>query len=389
MLQTHAESKHMRDVRKVSLLVSHEIKRTCEVYMWREAGPGITSISRLRSGSSTTANSATRKKASRTQRRNLCAMAPPKYTNKKSLLTHFLCLPLLTTTSTPQLQESLSRLKESVTRSERSEIPASEDAEANASTTNFTIPENAFRPLGVLHLTLGVMSLRSEEKMAAAKNFLESLDLSELLAESGRPLANSSPGKDMLNENNPPQSQPDPPSPDSGAQAPTVLETFKRTVTPPALSSSRTSTAPLVVSLQGLQAFPKPRNATVLHCPPHDPTSRLHPFCLRLKQRFVDAGFIEPENRPLVLHATIVNTVYAKRDRRNEKRRMGSVTFDATEIMRTYNENCGVEAGTAMGEFVWANDILIDRVRICEMGAKAVENTVLGQEYAVFAERII
>ena len=98
---------------------------------------------------------------------------------------------------------------------------------------------------------------------------------------------------------------------------------------------------------------------------------------------------MEPETRPLVLHATIVNTVYAKKDRRHEKRRMGSISFDATEIMRTYNEKVGIEAGSAMGEFVWANDILIDRVRICEMGAKIVEDEKLGQEYAVFAEKII
>jgi activating signal cointegrator complex subunit 1 len=104
---------------------------------------------------------------------------------------------------------------------------------------------------------------------------------------------------------------------------------------------------------------------------------------------FVEAGLMEPENRPLVLHATIVNTVYAKQDRRNEKRRMGSISFDVTDILRIYNEKGGIDRGGAMGEFVWANDILIDRVRICEMGAKAVYDTTLEQEYTVFAEKII
>lgn len=316
-------------------------------------------------------------------------MATQKYTNRKPPLTHFLCLPLLTTTSIPQLQESLSRFKLAVTRPNKVETRPGEDVEASGSTTDVVIPEKAFRPLGVLHLTLGVMSLRNEEKMNDAKDFLERLDLSQLLAESGRNVAASNQGKDGSRGDDNVQLPLDHPPSEPVETKATFLETLKRAVTPPPLSRPQVSAEPLTVSLQGLQAFPNPRRATVLHCPPRDPTLRLHPFCLKLKQMFVEAGLMEPENRPLVLHATIVNTVYAKQDRRNEKRRMGSISFDATDILRIYNEKGGIDRGGAMGEFVWADDILIDRVRICEMGAKAVDDTTLEQEYTVFAEKII
>jgi activating signal cointegrator complex subunit 1 len=316
-------------------------------------------------------------------------MASRKYSNQKPPLTHFLCLPLLTTTSIPQLQESLSLFKQSVTHLAGSETPVNEDAEATASTTKALIPEKAFRPLGVLHLTLGVMSLRGEKKMNAAKDLLERLNLSKLLVESENHPAESNHGKDGSCVNHSAHMGLDSPPSECGGTAPAVLETLKRAVTPPPLSRPNLSAEPLVISLQGLQAFPRPDKATVLHCPPRDQTSRLYPFCLKLKQIFTEAGLLEPETRPLVLHATIVNTVYAKNDRRYEKRRTSSISFNATEIMRTYNEKMGIEDGNAAGEFVWANDILIDRVRICEMGAKRVEDEKLGQEYAVFAEKII
>jgi activating signal cointegrator complex subunit 1 len=308
-------------------------------------------------------------------------MASPKYTNRKPPLTHFLCLPLLTPASIPQLQESLSRFKLSVASPNRAETPAGDDADTSASTTDAVIPEKAFRPLGVLHLTLGVMSLRSPDKINDAKDLLESLDLSQLLREAGRDPAVSSQDNDGPSGDDNAQRRQDHPPSEPAETDPTCLETLN--------FRPKLSAEPLIVSLQGLHAFPSPRKATVLHCPPCDPTSRLHPFCLKVKQMFVEAGLMEPENRPLVLHATIVNTVYAKRDRRNEKRRVGSISFDATEIVRKYNEHGGTSHGGAPGEFVWADDILIDRVRICEMGAEAVDDATLEQEYKVFAEKII
>lgn len=322
-------------------------------------------------------------------KRPIHAMATPKYSTKKPTLTHFLCFPLLTTTSIPQLQESLSNFRHTVSRPSRAETPAHEDAEVAGSSTDVVIPEKAFRALGVLHLTLGVMSLRTEEKLKDARDLLESLDLAQLLAESCQGLEDSSGARDAPTVDIREQSRVDTAPPDHGGPAVTVLETIQRAVMPPLLSRPRVPAEPLVVSLQGLQAFPNPRKATVLHCPPQDPTARLYPFSLRLKQRFIDVGLMESENRPLVLHATIVNTVYAKKDRRHETRRTGTISFDATEIMRKYNEEGGFQQGSPSGAFVWAKDILIDRVRICEMGAKAVDDPTLQQEYTVFAEKTI
>ena len=265
---------------------------------------------------------------------------------KKPPLTHFVCIPLLTPTSIPQLKESLQSFKDAVSSPERT----------------VTIPEKAFRPLGVLHLTLGVMSLTEASQLEAAKTLLRSLNLQELL-----------------------QAGPEAPHPSPGDEKSASLTSLSRAITPPPLSKPNQDRTPLVVTLEGLQAFPSPSKATVLHLPPHDPTSRLYPFCHRLRQAFVDAGFVQPEDRPLVLHATIVNTVYAKTDRRGEKRRMGRITFDATGLMERYDG------------LVWASGVEIEGVRICEMGARAMEvegggdgDEGLGQEYtAVMEKRIL
>jgi len=320
----------------------------------------------------------------------LGAMASPKYTNKKPPLTHFLCLPLLTPSSIPQLRASLSRFQQSASRPTVPEGPGSEGGDTDVSIPKPLIPEKAFRPLGVLHLTLGVMSLRSEEKVQAANHLLQSLNLAEFLTGPGEQSESSKPERESPDEPGRTLSTPESQPIEGAEQAPGILETLSRVVTPPPLPTPESSFAePIVIFLQGLQAFPKPQKATVLHCPPYDPTSRLYSFCLKLRQKFVDAGFIQPENRPLVLHATIANTVYAKKDRRGEKRRIGSVTFDAREIMRRYNENGGFEAGEATGAFVWADSIVIDCVRICEMGAKKVDDDTLGQEYKAVAEKTI
>merc|ERR1712137_1276523 len=80
---------------------------------------------------------------------------------KKPQLTHFLCLPLVTDTSKPQLQKGLERFKEDL---------------AN----DGPVPTKAVRPVGTLHLTLGVMSL-SPLKLEEVKQNLQDLDLHILL----------------------------------------------------------------------------------------------------------------------------------------------------------------------------------------------------------------
>lgn len=305
-------------------------------------------------------------------------MPTPKYTNKKPPLTHFLCLPLLSPSSTPQLRDSLSSFKQSVCVTNTSQSPGRDSGDAEGSLASPLIPDKAFRPLGVLHLTLGVMSLRSEQRLEAAKDLLKGLDLAEFLPcpeEQGK-AEKGQPGSGL-------------PISNSNQEAPRALGTLMRAVTPPTLSRAKHSPEPMIISLRGLQAFPEPQKATVLYCPPYDPTSLLYSFCLKLKQKFVDAEFIEAENRPLVLHATIANTVYAKGDRRGEKKRMGTLSFNATEILCKYNEHGGTSSENEKGAFIWAEGLEIDRVRICEMGAKSVEDQTLGEEYKVVGERYI
>ena len=88
---------------------------------------------------------------------SLCSRMPP---------THFLCLPLITPTSRPQLEQSLAHLRE---------ITKHGDCK---------IPESAYRPLGVLHLTLGVMSL-TPERLESALKLLQDTDLDALLRWAG------------------------------------------------------------------------------------------------------------------------------------------------------------------------------------------------------------
>jgi len=300
--------------------------------------------------------------------------------SKRPPLTHFLCIPLLTPTSTPQLRETLSRFQESLSAPVKQITPPPGSGSTTASSRLPVIPEKAFRPLGVLHLTLGVMSLRNGEQLEAAKGFLASLDLTEILATSVQAPNTVESSTSSVDHNK---------SLVSEGEAPGFLETLKRAVTPPSLTRPSMAQQPLTISLQGLQGFPKDRKATVLHCPPHDPTSRLYPFCVKLRQEFVNAGFMQPETRKLVLHATIVNTVYAKKKREGEKRRMGSISFDATELLRVFNEDGGVADGDAVGEYIWADEILVDHVAICEMSAKRVEDRSLGQAYTVVAKKMI
>lgn len=54
--------------------------------------------------------------------------------------------------------------------------------------------------------------------------------------------------------------------------------------------------------------------------------------------------------------------------------------FDATELVERYKD------------FVWAENVRIDRVQICKMGAKKIFNEsgeVVDEEYEVVGEKII
>ncbi|EDN94519.1 predicted protein [Sclerotinia sclerotiorum 1980 UF-70] len=156
-----------------------------------------------------------------------------------------------------------------------------------------------------------------------------------------------------------------------------------------------------------------PSSTCILYTSPLDPEKHLQIFCEAVRERFVDAGFVVAEKkreRDLLLHATIMNTIYVprgygKRERDSFGSRTGNATktgtgdekdikklseqnqkspklpnplntnpknqkqtqkphqhqrlkFDAREILSRY------------ADFTWMSDVQIEKVALCKMGAK-------------------
>ncbi|KAJ9487231.1 hypothetical protein VN97_g6099 [Penicillium thymicola] len=392
----------------------------------------------------------------------------PEKRQKRPQLTHFLCLPLVNTKSLPQLNASLATFKSAHIADPG---PASQSSSNDqGDTSRLGLPSTAFRPLGTLHLTLGVMSLANKERLDQALTFFQSLDLADLMNEAERVTA---------------QTQ----------QKSTVHQS-----------------SPLTVSLESLHALPQGQSATILHASPVDPTGRLLPFCIKLRDKFIEAGFIQSEpdrrpagrqkpanrfvqdfpiasgsatipsdvtlhpresqissatpsvsrtpdpsiaiitrekQRPLLLHATIVNTIYVHgRQGQNKGAKNKSppkrLTFDARSLISRYcnyysddnrtiphpgpsvsvspgnteshrhhraksspvpnknitptkHENHLATQPPSQGHpFIWAREIPLDTICICEMGARKLYpgvddshglNEQLGEKYTVVAER--
>ncbi|UQC82537.1 uncharacterized protein CLUP02_08025 [Colletotrichum lupini] len=145
--------------------------------------------------------------------------------------THFLCIPLVTPFSRPQLSASLRAFKSYIT-----------------SPDNFGITASAVRPLGTLHLTLGVMNLPEAKDLARATEVLQSI-------------------KPLL------------------------------------------PTKPLKISLHGLGTFPGAVQSHVDILFAH-PTCLDHDFdslCHKIRHVFEDAGVVDKTGFGLSLHATIIN----------------------------------------------------------------------------------
>ncbi|KAI0011693.1 kinase A anchor protein [Xylariaceae sp. FL0662B] len=238
--------------------------------------------------------------------------------------THFLCIPLVTRASRPQLLTSLSSFKADVT-----------------SPDSFGIPEQAIRPLGTIHLTLGVMSFPKDEGLDKAVELLKTLVPRQILS-SVRDAAATTVNSDS-------------------AQAPDEME------------GSRELPSPLLsVTLKGLQSTQSASKASVLYSPPVDAEGTLLRFCEALRSRFQDAELMAEEKRPLMLHATIMNTIYVKGRNRQGKNKRDKLTIDAHGILERYDD------------FVWMEDVPVEKIAICRMGAKKQED---GDEaYEVEAE---
>ncbi|KAI0872466.1 kinase A anchor protein [Hypoxylon argillaceum] len=231
--------------------------------------------------------------------------------------THFLCIPLITAKSRQQLYTSLSSFRADVTSPE-----------------SFGVPDEAIRPVGTLHLTLGIMSFPGNEGLEKAVALLKSIIPRQILA-------------------------------DSAAAAPYKQGTNIEGPLPP----------PLSVTLKGLHAMQSPARASVLYAPPLDMDGALAQFCEKLRSPFQEAGLMIEDTRPLLLHATILNTIYVKgrnatRERRGKNRER--LTIDARQILDRYDN------------YLWMEDVPVEKIAICKMGAKKQEN---GDEaYEVEAE---
>jgi activating signal cointegrator complex subunit 1 len=243
---------------------------------------------------------------------------PPKATP-----THFLCLPL----AGAQLTHSLASFRADVT-----------------SANSFAVPEQAVRPPGTLHLTLGVMNLQggSEDTPGAstlgqASQLLRSLRTREALdrAKTLTAAATSDAARSLGLGGN--------------GDGEGVLGQDGR----------------LAVTLKGLRSMQPARKATVLYAPPADATGLLRRFCEQLREPFVEAGLMLDDGRPLLLHATMVNTIYVKGGSRGggRGRRRERLTIDAENILDRYQD------------FVWIEGMPVRRLAICRMGAKAIEGT--------------
>jgi activating signal cointegrator complex subunit 1 len=185
---------------------------------------------------------------------------------------------------------------------------------------SFGIPPTAVRPAGTLHLTLGVMSLK-DEGVQQATEVLKSLRLSEFLAD--------------------------------------------------AKAGTSSTAERLSITLKGLHAMQSPAKTSVLYAAPVDTEGILYKFCEQIKATFQEAGLMAKEDRPLLLHATVVNTIYVKDERgRRIRERM---TIDARDMVSLYDD------------YVWLEDMPVDRVALCRMGAKKIEGTD-DEAYEVEAE---
>lgn len=320
---------------------------------------------------------------------------------KKPPLTHFLCLPLVNTESRPLLEVGLQKLGREVEKSG-------------------LVPCKAIRPVGTLHLTLGVMSL-DDESLEAAGKYLQELDLKALLPET--------------------QSE----DTETGIQQKLTrlhhwsTEMPKGTAPPDPIGDTKTEVKPYIeVDLKSLVPMQKPRQTSILYAQPVDNTSRLRTFAEALKKEFTEKGFMVNEDRALKLHATIINTIYAKPNGRGPKGANGKGEGKAptkaepqtappdpstaeTEVPPTItgsgtegegkgeskppvlSEGHGPNAKSWMRfdaselivqykDFVWAEGVRVDKVQICKMGAKKIlgeGGEVVDERYEVVWEKKI
>ncbi|CAK7565059.1 MAG: hypothetical protein SEPTF4163_002967 [Sporothrix epigloea] len=195
---------------------------------------------------------------------------PPSKPPSQPQLTHFLCIPLATSAGRPQLAHSLATFHADMSTMSLCMTSGGGGGSGSASSSNSTmrrgpLPSAALRPVGTLHLTLGMLSLGDGDRLEQALQRLQSLKKESNLVEK-----------------------------------------------------------PISMALRGLHAMQPPARATVLYASPVDESTGqlavaggpLLSLCERVRATFAD--LLVPDERPLLLHATIVNTQVTVEDELRE-----------------------------------------------------------------------
>ncbi|KAL8825999.1 MAG: hypothetical protein Q9191_004069 [Dirinaria sp. TL-2023a] len=216
------------------------------------------------------------------------------------------------------------------------------------------------------------MNLPTEDQVEAASKLLKSLDLTQMLREAASSAAgNPAPVLDSSN---------------SHAVGATFCQSEQndgtiQTEPMVGVAASEISPKPLVVQLKGLVSMHNPSKTSTLYTAPVDPTHRLQAFGEALRDAFIVADLLLPDKRPLLMHATIVNTLYARKVKGRHKgsghgrRNRNAEKVDATALLEEF------------AAYEWAADVCIERVSICEMGAKKeiVDGAVVNEQYTEIA----
>jgi activating signal cointegrator complex subunit 1 len=289
-------------------------------------------------------------------------------------LTHFLCIPLVTNSSRPQLQQSLDRFKTAV---------GATDSTINGDTSTAVVPSRAIRPVDTIHLTLGVMSL-DKEQLAAAIALLGTLTLDLLLQDTASPSQITGAKREQI-------------------EAPLEKQEAK----------SPGNSEPVAVDLIGLKPMHEPHRTSILYCAPTDPTSRLQCLASSAQNAFRANELLVADDRPLKLHATIVNTIYAKEKKKKREPKTSKVAKVSNpgpsnpfagmsaqpEMSKVADVGHGPRANSSrkmdargilerFNDFIWAKEVVVDRLAICEMGAKKISDengNVVKEEYTEVA----
>ncbi|KXL43547.1 hypothetical protein M433DRAFT_69597 [Acidomyces richmondensis BFW] len=314
---------------------------------------------------------------------------------KKTPLTHFLCLPLVTDKSRSQLERSMHDLNHEEI------LPV--------------IHPKALRPVGTLHCTLGVMSL-DDAGLKRATALLESLDITGLLS-------GDSSGQTQSNNSTVPATSEGSRSATNNASD---LKIFIDEQSDTTSLHYQSTYKPLIVDLKGLMSMHPPGSTSILYSAPQDTKAedqgRLYRFCLTVQSLFKEHRLLVEDKRPLKLHATIVNTIYTKtrgtKSRAQEEKEstlpsapssstQAATTETITNFWGRTNEDDSTKSDQIpmpghvqkakaplkidatpllerFKDFMFAEHITLDRLAICEMGAKKVfddRGNIVGERY--------